>query len=516
MKILLVYPRYPDTFWSFKHVLKFTSRKALNTPLGPLTVAAMLPAEWEKRFIDMNITKLADEDIKWADYVFISAMVVQKESAGEVVNRCKKLNAKVAAGGPLFTESYKLFDFDDIDYLVLNEAEITLKPFLEDLERGCPKHIYQTDEHPDITKTPIPLWSLVDLNKYATVTIQYSRGCPFDCEFCDIIILDGHKPRTKSRDQMLAELEALYNRGYQGSVFIVDDNFIGNKKKLKAEILPAMIQWMEEKEYPFTLLTEVSINLADDEELMRLMSNAGFNNLFIGIESPNEESLIECNKFTNRNRDLVASVKKLQNYGFQVMGGFIVGFDSDPISIFKSQINFIQKSGIVTAMVGLLNAPVNTRLWHRLKKENRLLPSGTGDNTDATTNFIPKMNLEVLINGYKQILHAIYAPKYYYERIKIFLNEYKPNKKVRPKVNLNDIGAFLKSAFVLGVKDKFRVYYWKLFLSTLVKYPRLIGLSIGLAAQGFHFRKVYEKIKDTKVDDATLARQRKVLNEEPV
>ncbi len=515
MKILLVYPRYPDTFWSFKHALKLTSRKALNTPLGPLTVAAELPAEWEKRLTDMNTTNLNDEDIKWADYVFISAMVVQQESAREVVNRCKKLNTKIVAGGPLFTTGYKFFDVSDIDHVILNEAEITLSPFLKDLERGCPKHVYKTDEKADITKTPTPLWSLVDLNKYATATIQYSRGCPFDCEFCDIIIIDGHKPRTKTKDQMLAELDAIYNQGYQGSVFIVDDNFIGNKKKLKADILPAMIQWMEEKEYPFTFLTEASINLADDEGLMRLMSDAGFNNVFIGIESPNEESLIECNKFTNKNRDLVASVKKLQNYGFQVMGGFIVGFDSDPISIFKSQINFIQKSGIVTAMVGLLNAPTETRLWHRLKKENRLLPGATGDNTDGTTNFIPKMNFEVLINGYKQILHTIYAPKHYYERIKIFLDEYKPNKKARPKVNLNDIGALFKSVFVLGVKDKFRVYYWKLFLSTLVKYPRRFSLAISLAVQGLHFRKVCEKIRDIEVDKALLARQRKVLNGEP-
>ncbi len=515
MKILLVYPQYPDTFWSFKHALKFTSRKALNTPLGPLTVAAMLPKEWEKRFIDMNVTKLTDEAIKWADYVFISAMVVQKESAREVINRCKKLDTKVVAGGPLFTTGYKLFDVSDIDHVILNEAELTLLLFLEDLKQGCPKHIYRSDEHPEITKTPVPMWSLVDLKKYATVTIQYSRGCPFDCEFCDIVIMDGHKPRTKSKEQMLAELDAIYNQGYRGSVFVVDDNFIGNKKKLKAEILPAMIQWMEEKEYPFTLLTEASINLADDEELMRLMSDAGFNNVFIGIESPNEESLVECNKFTNRNRDLVASVKKIQNYGFQVMGGFIVGFDSDPISIFKSQINFIQKSGIVTAMVGLLNAPTETRLWHRLEKEKRILPDATGDNTDGTTNFIPKMNFDVLINGYKQILHTIYAPKDYYERIKIFLNEYRPNKKVRPKVSLNDIMALFKSVVVLGVKDKFRVYYWKLFLSTLVKYPRRFGLAISLAVQGFHFRKVYEKVRDIKVDEALLARQREVLNGEP-
>ena len=315
---------------------------------------------------------------------------------------------------------------------------------------------------------------------------------------------------------MLAELDAIYNQGYRGNVFIVDDNFIGNKKKLKVDILPAIIQWMEEKEYPFSFLTEASINLADDEELMHLMSEAGFNNVFVGIESPNEESLTECNKFNNKNRDLVASVKKLQNFGFQVMGGFIVGFDSDPVSIFKSQINFIQRSGIVTAMVGLLNAPPETKLHHRLEKENRMLPSATGDNTDGTTNFIPKMNLEVLISGYKHILHTIYAPKHYYERIHTFLKEYKPNRKVSPKSKpgVYHLKAFIKSMLILGVKDKARIHYWKLVLSTLLKYPRFLGLSITLAVQGFHFRKVYEKIKDIRVDDAILARQLKVLRGE--
>ena len=497
--------------------MKFTPRKALNTPLGMLTVAAMIPAEWEKKAIDMNITKLSDKDIKWADYVFISAMVVQQKSTREVINRCQKLNAKVVAGGPLFTTGYESFGFDNIDHVILNEAELTLPLFLEDLKNGCPQHVYRTSERADITQTPIPLFSLVDLNKYASVTIQYSRGCPYDCEFCDIVVIDGHKPRTKTKDQMLAELDAVYNQGYRGSVFIVDDNFIGNKKKLKADILPAIIGWMKEREYPFTFLTEASINMADDEELMRLMSDAGFNNVFVGIESPNEESLTECNKFTNKNRDLVASVKKLQNFGFQVMGGFIVGFDNDPISIFKNQISFIQKSGIVTAMVGLLNAPAETKLWYRLKKENRILPDATGDNTDGTTNFIPKMNFDALVNGYKHILHTIYAPKNYYQRIHTFLKEYKPNKKVAPKVKLEayQLTGFIKSAFILGIKDKARMHYWKLILSTLLKYPKFIGLAVTLAVQGFHFRKVYEKVKEIRVDDALRARQLKVLNRGP-
>jgi len=522
LKVLLVYPQYPDTFWSFKHALKFTPRKALNTPLGALTVAAMLPAEWEKRVIDMNITKLTDKDIEWADYVFISAMIVQRKSAREVVNRCRTLNTKVVAGGPLFTIGYEMWGFDDVDHIILNEAEITLPLFLEDLKKGSPQHVYKTEEKADITKSPTPLFSLIDLRKYASVSVQYCRGCPFDCEFCDIVIMDGHRPRTKTRGQILAELEAIYSQGYRGSVFIVDDNFIGNKKKLKADILPAMIGWMEEKKYPFTFITEASINLADDEELMQLMSNAGFNNVFVGIESPNEESLTECNKFTNKNRDLVASVKRLQNFGFQVMGGFIVGFDSDPISIFKSQISFIQKTGIVAALVNLLNASMKTRLWRRLEKENRILldvcTTSTTDNADCSINFIPKMNFEVLINGYKQILHTIYAPKQYYERIYTFLREYKPNRKAAPRVKFEAyyLKALIKSTLILGLKDKARLHYWKLILSTLRKYPRLIGLTITLAAQGFHFRKVYEKIKDIKVDEALLARQQKVLNGEPV
>jgi len=355
LKILLVYPRYPETFWSFSHALRFVSKKASFPPLGLLTVAAMLPGEWEKKLVDMNITALSDEDIGWADYVFISAMVVQKASVQEVITRCKKLGTKIVAGGPLFTTGYE--DFAGVDHFVLGEAEVTLPLFLGDLAKGSAKPIYASSKRPDMRETPVPLWSLINMKHYSSMNIQYSRGCPFNCEFCDIIILNGHKPRTKDSVQVLFELEAIY--------------------------------------HPFTFFTEASINLADDEELMRLMVEAGFDKVFIGIESPNEDSLAECNKRQNRGRDLVASVKKVQNHGLQVQGGFIVGFDSDPISIFRSQINFIQNSGIVTAMVGLLNAPRGTRLYQRLQKENRLLKDSSGNNTDCSINFIPKMSLRV-------------------------------------------------------------------------------------------------------------------------
>jgi len=492
MKILLVYPLYPDTFWSFKHALKVISKKAAHPPLGLLTVAAMLPAEWEKRLIDMNVTSLKDKDIQWADYVFIGAMVVQKKSVRETIARCKTLGVKTVAGGPLFTTEPD--NFKDIDHLVLDEAEVTLQPFLEDLKNGCARPIYTSKERPDISKTPVPLWSILDMNKYTSMNIQYSRGCPFNCEFCDIVILNGHKPRTKSKEQILREMDTLYEHGWRSSLFIVDDNFIGNTRKLKAEILPAIIKWRQEKKHPFSLFTEASINLADDDKLMELMAKAGFNRVFIGIETPNEDSLTECNKNHNKNRDLVASVKKIQSYGMEVQGGFIVGFDSDPPSIFESQINFIQNSGIVTAMVGLLNAPRGTRLYQRLIKENRILNDSSGDNTDYSLNFTPKMNYDMLINGYQYILNTIYAPKQFYERIVTFLKNYNPSQRSKlPQLKLYHIWGLFRSIWFLGVIDKGRKYYWRLFISTLFKRPHLFPLSITLSVYGLHFRKVVEK-----------------------
>ncbi|OGO18696.1 MAG: B12-binding domain-containing radical SAM protein [Chloroflexi bacterium RBG_16_50_11] len=491
MKILLVYPRYPDTFWSFRHALKFLSKKATFPPLGLLTVAAMLPAAWEKKVADLNVNPLRDEDIKWADYVFISSMVVQKDSAKEVITRCKKLNIKVVAGGPLFTTGYE--EFTGVDHFVLGEAEVTLPQFLSDLSKGCPQHIYSSDERPDINQTPIPLWSLLNMKDYSAMSLQYSRGCPFDCDFCDIIVLNGHTPRTKGSQQTIDELDALYNRGWRGSLFIVDDNFIGNKKKLKTETLPAMIKWSQERKYPFLFFTEASINLADDDDLMDLMAEAGFNRVFIGIETPNEESLVECNKHQNRNRDMADAVKKIQNHGFEVQGGFILGFDNDPLSIFKKQINFIQKTGIVTAMVGLLNAPNGTKLYQRLKQENRLLKNFTGDNTDFSINFIPKMKYETLVEGYKHVLDTIYSPRHYYERVVAFLKEYKPRKTAGiSKLKFSHVIGFFKTLWCLGVTNKGRMYFWRLFFTTLLKRPRHFPISLGLSVSGFHFRKVAE------------------------
>ena len=489
MNILLVYPKYPTTFWSFQYALKFISRKASLPPLGLLTVAAMLPDLWNQRLVDLNAEKLTDADLQWADYVFLSAMTIQKESALEVIAQCAAAGVKVVAGGPLFTANPD--EFADVDHLVLNEAEITLPVFLSDLALGKADRVYSSASWAALEATPVPRFDLLRVQHYASMNIQYSRGCPFDCDFCNITVLYGRTPRTKSAAQVLAELDAVYALGWRSSVFIVDDNFIGNKGKLKREVLPAIIGWMKEHRHPFSLYTEASINLADDDDLMRLMVNAGFDQVFIGIESPNEESLAECSKLQNRNRDLIASVKKIQQAGLEVQAGFIVGFDKDPASIFERLIGFIQESGIVTAMVGLLNAPPGTKLYHRMQREGRLLKAATGDNTDFSMNFVPKMSSEALLDGYRSILQTIYSPKHYYARVRMFLKEYKPSDQRRFRLPPRYVLAGFKSAIRLGIVGKERYQYWKLFFWSLFRKPRLFPLAITFSIYGFHFRKVF-------------------------
>jgi radical SAM superfamily enzyme YgiQ (UPF0313 family) len=490
MKILLINPDIPLTFWSFKKALKFISRKAVVPPLGLLTVAAILPQDWETKLVDMTTTKLRDRDIRWADYVFVTAMLIQRKSADQVIERCRKIGAKVVAGGPLFTSLPE--QYVHVDHLVLKEGELTLPLFVRDVQNGCPRKVYNTHEKADLHQTPIPIWNLIKMKKYAMMCIQYSRGCPFDCDFCDVTTLFGHKIRTKTTEQVLEELEALYSLGWRDEVFFVDDNFIGNKSLLKTKLLPAIIDWMKSRRYPFSFNTQASINLADDEELMDLMVQAGFDCVFVGIESPNEESLAECNKVQNKGRDLVACVKKIQRFGMQVQAGFILGFDSDKQSVFDSLIHFIQKSGVVTAMVGLLNAPRGTKLYHRLMNENRLSEEATGDNTDFSINFVPKMGIENLLKGYKKVVNTIYSPRNYYERILTFLRDYKPGKNNRSKYRYCDIKAFVKSIWHLGIIGKGRLSYWKLIFWSLIRKPQHFHLAVTLAICGFHFRSIFE------------------------
>ena len=488
MKVLLIYPEFPDTFWSFKHALKFIRKKSSAPPLGLLTVGAMLPSTWEKQLIDLNVRPLTKKDLGWADMVFISGMTVQRDSAKRIISRCKGEGIPVVAGGPLFTMEYD--KFTEVDHFVLNEAEITLPEFLNDLANGETRRIYSTDDYPDLRSTPPPLWTLLNKNQYDSMPLQFSRGCPFNCDFCNVTALLGHRPRIKSAEQILVELDGLYELGWRSSVFFVDDNFIGNRRYLKEELLPALTRWRRGKT-GYSFHTEASINLADDNELIQLMVNAGFNKVFIGIETPDEISLQECNKGQNANRDLAKDVKHLQRSGLEVQGGFIVGFDADTESIFQRQIDFIQKSGIVTAMVGLLQAPPGTKLYERLKNENRLSGEMSGDNVDGSTNIIPLMGLEKLRDGYHYLMGQIYAPRQFYQRVKTFLKEYQP-LKVKTPLTWQQLLAFFRSIYHLGIVNREWRYYWDLLFWTLRERPSLFPNAVAMAIYGYHFNKICE------------------------
>ncbi|MDD3777365.1 MAG: radical SAM protein [Actinomycetota bacterium] len=489
MKILLIYPEYENTFWNLKKVLKVLGKKAAYPPLGLLTIAAMLPQQWEKKVIDMNCSMLKDEHIKWADHIMISSIIGQKVSTHYLIDKIHKMGKKVIAGGSLFTTGWE--EFSDADTIVLGEAEEIMDTLVKDLKDNKLKRMYFMDEFPPIVKTPIPQWDLINLKYYNSVCIQLSRGCPYNCEFCDVVQLNGRVPRIKDSRQITAELDSVYNLGWRAGVFFVDDNFMGNKSYIKNEILPSIIAWQKRKKYPFTLSTQISINLSDDPRLMELMSAAGFATVFIGIETPDPDCLEECGKYHNKNRNLLESVRKIQNMGFEVNAGFILGFDSDKDTVFQNQIDFIQKSGIVAAMVGLLNVSPKTRLYQRLKKDNRLLDIDHKNNSTtelSNLNYIPKMKASILIDGYGDVLKTIYSPKFYFARIKTFLREYRPKKVKPPKIKFYHIRGLLSSLWFLGIKEQGRHYYWSLLLWSIFNRPHLLPYAVGLPLGLLHFK----------------------------
>lgn len=510
MNILLVYPEFADTFWSFTYAMKFIDKKAANPPLGLVTIAAMLPVEWNLKLVDMNISSLSDDQIIWADFVFISAMTVQRVSTNKLIRRCHSLNRKTIAGGPLFTNEPDNFPL--VDILILNEGEITLKEFIKDLSEGVTHRTYSTSEYPDIRTTPIPRFELLELNKYDCMCVQYSRGCPFHCDFCNVTVLNGHIPRIKSSKQLIAELDYLFSVGWRRNIFIVDDNFIGNKRYLKEEILPALIEWRKGKQ-GCNFITEASVNLADDEDLMNLMAEAGFVSVFIGIETPSEDGLNECNKSQNTKRDLLESVHCMQRHGLQVMAGFIVGFDSDTQEIFQRQHDFIQESGIVTAMVGLLQAPMGTQLFQKLKNDGRIREDFTGDNGDGDTNIVPVMDINTLKQGYITLVRDIFLPKVVYQRIKTLLVYYQP---CQAPVNLSftEIKAFLRTILYIGIFSDARFEYWKLFFWVLIKYPKKFALAITMTVYAYHFRKM--SLQHMKYSEKVYTTTPSLLNTKPV
>jgi radical SAM superfamily enzyme YgiQ (UPF0313 family) len=487
MKILLVNPEFPDTYWSFRHALPFERKRCAFPPLGLLTVSALLPKHWERRLVDLNVRPLKTSTIQWADIVFVTGMLVQKESVHEVVKRCKALGKRVVLGGPYVTTTIE--DLPNVDHVFLGEAETTLPEFVADLERGEPKRSYQAPERPPLAITPVADFHLADMKRYSSMSIQYSRGCPFSCEFCDIIEIYGRVPRTKSNQQVLAELDALKRLGWRGTVFIVDDNFIGNKKNVR-RLMPELTEWQERNGYPFVFLTEASINLAEDEELLAEMQRAGFRSVFLGIETPVEESLKEAQKSQNRG-DLLEAVKKIQSYGMEVMAGFIVGFDNDPEDIFERQIDFIRESAIPLAMVGLLTALPDTQLWRRLEKEGRLLGESSGNNTNCALNFVPRMDAARLVAGYQSIMRTIYKPSEFYQRA---LDSLKRTALEIPEPAqmriLSGIAAFSRLVVKLGVVDRERREFWRYLGRTISQHRDQIPASMRLAAMGYHFRKL--------------------------
>lgn len=492
MNALLVYPIFPDSYWSFRHALALENRRSAFPPLGLLTIAAMMPRSWRRRLIDMNVQPLRTADIEWADIVFVSAMRIQDESMSRVIRQCRRLGKRVVVGGPYVSSTPEAAG--DADHVFIGEAEATFPEFVGDVAAGAARRVYEAAERPDVTTSPVPEFSLAPLNKYLAMPLQYSRGCPFRCEFCDIIELYGRVPRTKTNEQVLAELDALYRTGRRGAVFIVDDNFIGNKRSVRA-LLPHLAEWSARHGRPFSFITEASINVADDHDLLAAMRQAGFRRIFIGIETPDEASLKEAQKGQNTKRDLLDGIRKVQSYGMEVMGGFIVGFDNDPDNIFDKQIEFIRAAAIPLAMVGILTAAPHTQLWRRLESEGRLLSGFTGNNTDGSLNFIPKMAPARLVEGYQRILRTIYSPGEYYRRALDSLSRIGAGVPERVGGTFFECVASLgRTLITLGIRDRHRGEFWRFLREVLRQRREQVPQALLLAAMGYHFRKLTDAI----------------------
>lgn len=477
----------PDTFYAMKHLVRLTGKKSVYPPLGLLTVASLLPPDWMKKLVDLNAACLKREDLEWADFVFISAMNVQEESVNEIIALCREAGVRTVAGGPLFTHEHERFP--GVDHFVLNEAEITLPLFLEDLRRGELKPVYRTYGFAEITSSPLPSYKLVKTGDYLYSILQYSRGCPRKCDFCDVTALFGRQPRIKSTAQVLDELDYINNQGNVRSVLFADDNLIGNKRVLKQELLPALIDWRRRNRPPFMFATQLTIDLADDDELMALMLEAGFRQIFIGIETPDEGTLKESGKVQNLKRDQLADIQKLHRAGFYVAGGFIIGFDTDTPLIFQQQAAFIQQSGIPLPIVNLLKAPYGTELYKRLEREGRL--KGRFAFSEGDTNIIPLMDEKVLYNGFLELMDNIYLPKKSYQRLIVFFSTYQyPHTQIRTpmKIGFHDLLLVFRAIYVVGIRDPNRKYFWNLLVRVARRNYKYLdmGLFYGMMMYQMH------------------------------
>lgn len=502
-KILMIYPVFPATYWSYEHILPFLGKKSLLPPLGLMTVASMLPEEkYDVSLIDLNVShKGLEKSIAEADLVFLSAMIVQKDSFNHVIDLCQKANTPVAAGGPYPISSHE--QIEGVDYFILDEAEITLPKFLEDFEAGKAEHMYTSEGvKPDLCQTPAPRFDIIDVQAYQMLSLQYSRGCPFNCEFCDIIEMFGRKSRVKSTDQFIGELNAAYETGFRGNLFVVDDNFIGNKREVK-KLLPSLAKWQQERGYPFRLSTEASINLAQDDELLNLMVDSGFTMVFVGIETPDQDTLQLTQKCQNLRGNIIDDIRKIQGAGIEVTGGFIVGFDTDKEDIFERQLSFIQEAAIPTAMVGMLTALPNTQLHRRLKAENRLTEDSSGNNTHRfELNFRPKMAIDKIVTGYRALLRKIFSPKLYFKRCMALLENKPKTNRFGNKVTAAELRVFLATFF----RQTFSRYGFR-YLGFILKSAFHSGVrfaeAVSLAVKGHHFFTITRKIlKQKKLNTA--------------
>ena len=488
---LLVYPEQPPTFWGADYALEMSGVKATFPPLGLLTVAAMFPPDYELRVVDMNVSRLEDSHLEWADLVFTSTMLTQQSSLRAVVERCNRAGVPVVAGGPHPTTFHD--DIEGVDHFVLDEVEETFAEFLRDLENGTARPIYREPRKPDVTRTPVPRFDLIDMKNYATMSVQFSRGCPFDCEFCDIIKLYGRVPRTKSPEQVVAELESLYRVGWRGPVFLVDDNFIGNKRDAM-KLLPEIAEWQRARGYPFTLMTEASANFARMDKLMHAMTEAGFDTVFVGIETPNPEALLKTKKPQNTSKHeenyIFNAVRKIQRAGMQVQGGFILGLDGDDEGVFDAQIEFIQEAGIPMAPVYLLTALKGTDMYERLKSENRLLDTPIGTSS-MPLNFKTEMSHGTLIEGYMRVIATIYDPtlENYFMRCLTLFKHWEPVPHLRKqKSEAEIVGGIMR---VRGRLSARQVPFYSRFIARVSRdYPRMLPDAIYLAAMGHHFERI--------------------------
>jgi radical SAM superfamily enzyme YgiQ (UPF0313 family) len=503
MNALLVYPEWPDTYWSFKHALPFEGKRSAYPPLGLLTIASQLPGHWKKRLIDTNVKRLSDSDLKWADVVMLSGMLVHRREILDILKRCRARGLKTVVGGPI-TSSVEELPLS-ADHVVVGEAEDLMPDLVAGLETGAAKPLYKAHTLPDMSRTPLPDLDLVNLKPYSAVGIQYSRGCPFNCEFCDIIELFGRNPRTKSPAQVVHELSTLRDGGWRGSVFFVDDNFIANRREA-AKMLPEVARWQDENGRPFEFYTEASVDLATQPKLIEAMVQAGFSTVFLGIETPSPEALRETQKLQNLRIELHEAVERLTRAGLEVFSGFIVGFDSDGPGIFEVQRAFIESLPVAAAMIGVLTALPSTQLWRRLEKEGRLRYDSNGDQF-SRPNFQPVLDELALLEGYRGLLAALYQPAAYYARCTKIIEQV--GKGHAPALRPGALRMLLSILLHVGLLSPQRRHFWRL-MGRALRRPHTLPRALALSVQGEHFIRYTREEVLPRIEDSLreVARER--------